>query len=170
MKRKYSCLLLSVLLVVCQLTHVRAQTQRETWRQIQVLRSTVVDVEKLLGRVDIRSHIAEYELPDASLVIRYAEGEPCRPDWHNAWAVPEWTVVEATYSPDSQVAAKSLGVDFTRLRVTRESDDVPDLITYIDDKQGIKYTVEPDGMINNLTYFASKRFDHLRCDNIHQSK
>ena len=61
------------------------------------------------------------------------------------------------------VKLSDLNLDLKKFRKKRESPDVPDLISYINDEQGVDYTFEPDDTLNEVRYFPARRYDALRC-------
>jgi hypothetical protein len=129
--------------------------------EIVVLRSPRAKVEKLLGRGRGEEHafIAYYPISEGSLHIDYSDGS-CKPGQYRAWKVP----VEVVYTPlNSPPKFTSLNLDLKKCRTVRESPDVPDLITYIGDTDGVAYMVQLDGTVSEIRYFPSTQHDGLRC-------
>lgn len=143
-----------------------AVTQDQRWKDIVVLRSTRSDVEKIMGKAAERAHIANYPLKDGNLQIEYSDGL-CEPGQYRAWKVAEGTVIEIVYTPfENPIKFSSFNLDLTKFRIARESPDVPDMITYIKDDEGIAYTVEPDGTLHDITYFPPSRYENIRCSKL----
>jgi len=137
--------------------------QNNRWKEIVILRSTRADVEKMMGKGEERASIVYYPIKEGSLHIEYSDGH-CRPGQYRGWKVPEGTVIELTYTPfNNPPLLSSLHLDLSRFRITRESPDVPDLITYIKDDDGIAYTVQLDGTVSEIRYFPSTQYDKLQC-------
>ena len=79
--------------------------------------------------------------------------------------VRRWTVVEMTYEPDNPPTLAELKLDLKKFRKVRESPHVPELVTYISDKDGVAYTFQADNTLNDIRYFPAKRYEALRCKN-----
>ena len=132
------------------------------WRKIVLMRSTREDVEGLLGQSQYRGFNASYKVEGGTLGVVYYPFNQCATS--GAYLrVPQWTVEEMTYEPDDPPKFSDLNLDLKKFRKQRESSDVPDLISYINNKDGVDYTFEADNTLNNIRYFPAKRFDYLRC-------
>lgn len=141
-------------------------TQDKKWKDIVVLRSTRSDVERIMGKASEHAHIAYYPLQEGSLQIEYSDGV-CDAGQYRAWNVPEGTVIEIVYTPfGNPPRLSSFKLDLTKFRIARESPDVPDMVSYIKDDEGIAYTVEPDGTLHDITYFPPSRYDTIRCSKL----
>ena len=141
-------------------------SEESDWKRIAVLRFTRPDVERLLGKSEDQGHGVYYPLKEGSLYIEYSEGF-CQPEQYAGWNVPEWTVVEVTYNPfKNPPRLSSMNLNLATFRQVRESPDVPDLITYIKDDEGVAYTFEPDGELHDIRYFPSSHYNNLRCSEI----
>src|ERR1041385_2029506 len=140
-----------------------AGAQDELWKHIVILKTTRAEVEKLLGQGEEHASIAYYPLKEGSLHVEYSDGR-CKPGQYRAWKVPEGTVIEVVYTPfKSPIKFASLNLDLHKFRTTRESPDVPDLITYLRNEEGISYTVQLDGTVSEIRYFPSTKYENLRC-------
>lgn len=137
-------------------------SQDAKWKQIIVLQSTRSDVEKLFGKSKYQGYSVSYDVEEDHLNIEYAGFNFCDGK-EFGWNVSEWTVVEITYRPHQVSQFSSLNLDLTRFKKVRESPCCPDLITYINNEEGVAYTVNPSGTLNNIRYFPSSQYDHLRC-------
>lgn len=137
--------------------------QTDRWKDITILRTTRAEVEKMMGKGEEHAFIIFYPLKEGSLHIKYADGR-CRPGQYRGWKVPEGTVIELVYTPfNSPPEFSSLHLDLAKFRTIRESPDVPDLLTYIKDDEGIAYTVQLDGTVSEIRRFPSSQYDKLRC-------
>jgi len=144
----------------------RTMAQDARWKEIVVLRSTRADVERIMGKAEEHALIVYYPLKEGSLQIEYSDGV-CKTGQYRAWSVPEGTVIEVVYNPfKNPPSFSSLKLDLTKFRIVRESPDVPDLLTHIQDDKGIAYTIEPDGELHDIRYFPPSRYDHLRCSKV----
>lgn len=141
----------------------RAIPQNDRWKEIVVLRSRRADVQKIMGRGEEHAGIAYYPLKEGSLHVEYADGS-CRSGQYRGWKVAEGTVIEIVYTPfNSPPKFSSLGLDLSKFRIVRESPDVPDLLTYIKNDEGLAYTVQLDGTVSEIRYFPSAKYESLRC-------
>lgn len=139
------------------------QTQEPKWKQIVVLKSTRADVERLLGKSKYQGYDASYDLEEGYLFIEYTAFNFCENGKSFGWKVSEWTVIEVTYRPHDPPQLSSLNLNLTRFRKERENPCCPDLITYINDDDGVAYTVDSDGTLNDIRYFPPSRYNNLRC-------
>ena len=144
-----------------------AQPQNAAWRNIQLLRATPADVEKLLKQPSQSSgYTRYYSLPNYELWIDYYPFDHCNPRYDKVgeWNVPEWTVTEILYVPEGSVVFSSLKLDLKKFRKVHESPHVPAMISYIDDRNGVDYTLNSDGKtLYSIRYFPSPRKKRLRC-------
>ena len=132
------------------------------WRKIVLMRSTREDVEKLLGQSQYRGFGASYKLEDGTLRVTYYPFSHCA-ELGADLNVPQWTVVEFTYEPDNPQRLADLHLDLKKFRKQRESPHVPDLISYINNQDGVDYTFQADKTLSDVRYFPAKRYDYLRC-------
>jgi len=56
--------------------------------------------------------------------------------------LPEWTVTEIEHRPDHQHSLASLHLNVRRFRKAHLNPEVPNLVSYVDDEEGIEYTVD----------------------------
>lgn len=142
--------------------------QDGAWREIQLLRSKPADVEKLLGQPSRSSgYVRLYSLQNYELWINYYPFDHCRPSYGKIgeWNIPEWTVTEVFYVPAGAVAFSSLKVNTKEFRKAHESPHVPDMISYVNDREGVDYTLDSDGQtLHSIRYFPSLRYQRLRCE------
>ncbi len=69
----------------------------------------------------------------------------------------------SVYEPDNPPKLSALKLDFKKFRKVRESVHVPELITYRNNEEGVKYTFQADKTLDNITYFPGRHFERLRC-------
>ncbi len=142
--------------------------QEAAWRQqIVLFQSTRIDVEKLLGKPAAgKDYGVTYNLQDGTLYLDYYLFDHCKlgRQYYGDWNIPEWTVIEITYLPDNPPQFAALNLDLRELRKVHESPHVPDMISYVNDEEGLDYTFEGDGTtMHSIRYFPGKRFNILRC-------
>jgi hypothetical protein len=144
----------------------RVQEVHPDWRHgITLFQSTKVDVEKLLGKPIGENYGVTYKLKDGILYLNYYDFDHCKSQAtvDADWKLPEWTVTEIEFRPDHELTFASLHLDLKRFRKAHLNPGVPDLVSYVDDRDGIEYTVEPDGTLNSVRYFPGSRYKSLRC-------
>ena len=140
------------------------------WRKIALMSSTREDVERLLGRSQYEGYSASYTVENGMIQVEYYPFKYCEPQSGADLKVPQWTVVEITYTPDNPPKLSDLNLDLKKFRRVRESFDVPDLISYVNDEEGVDYTFQADDTLNDIRYFPAKRFDSLRCIKAQRSR
>jgi hypothetical protein len=144
----------------------RSQERGVEWKHgITLFQSTKPDVEKLFGKPIGENYGVTYKLKDGILYVDYYGFDRCKSRFGFLadWNLPEWTVTEIEFRPDRELTFASLHLDLRQLRKARLSPHVPDLVSYIDDQEGIEYEVESDGTLNGVRYFPGSRYDRHRC-------
>jgi len=152
--------------VVATLTLVTVESQEATWKQkVLLLQSTRADVEKLFGKPIGKYYDVTYNLGQGTLYIEYYDFDRCKPShgYDGEWNLPEWTVTEIRYRPDHPPTFASLHLDLSKLRKLHLNPGVPDVVSYVNDEEGVEYTVESDGRLNNVRYFPGSRYERFRC-------
>lgn len=142
------------------------------WKQIILMRSQREDVEKQIGPSKYRGYSAMYSLNDGSLDVEYYAFNFCEPGHDADWNLPQWTVIEMTYDPDDPPQFASLKLDLRKFRKVRKSPHVPEMVSYVNDAEGVEYTLAVDGTtVQTIRYFPGKRLSKLRCsDRSNQSQ
>jgi hypothetical protein len=158
-------------LAICFMTVSSAfgtpQFDKTVWgQQVLLLQSTRADVEKVLGKPSSgQGYLVSYKLNDGMLDLEYYPFDRCKPSdgVTSYFNVPEWTVTEIVFRPDRQPTIASLHLKLNQLRKAQLNPDLPQLVSYVDEKKGIEYTVASDGRLNNVRYFPGSPFDGFRC-------
>lgn len=129
------------------------------WRQIMPLRSTRIDVERLLGTSN-EVYMAKYKLEEGNLFIEYSSG-PCTPLRKGGWNVPTDVVVHMSFSPNLKKPVSDLKLNPKKFRrVTDEH--VGGVVYYINDELGLTYEVQ-QGKVDVIYYQPGKKYDYLYC-------
>jgi hypothetical protein len=137
--------------------------QNDRWKKIVIFHSTRAEVAKMMGKGKEHASIVYYPVKEGGLHIEYSDGR-CGPGQYRGWKVPEGTVIELIHTPfNSPLEFSSLHLDLSKFRISRESPDVPELITYSEDDEGIAYTVQLDGTVSEVRYFPTTQYERLRC-------
>lgn len=142
------------------------QDTNADWKHgVTLFQTTKADVEKLLGKPIGENYGVTYKLKDGILYLNYYDFDHCKSQggFDADWNLPEWTVTEIEFRPDHELTFASLHLDLKRLRKAHLNPGVPDLVSYVDDRDGIEYTVEPDGTLSSVRYFPGSRYESLRC-------
>lgn len=143
-----------------------SQERSAEWKHgITLFQSTKADAEKLFGNPLGSNDGGTYKVKDGILYLDYYRFDHCKARYgFNAdWNLPEWTVTEIEFRPDYELAFRSLHLNLRRFRKARLSPHVPDLVSYIDDKEGVEYEVESDGTLNSVRYSHGSRYESFRC-------
>ena len=136
------------------------------WRhKIILFQSTRTDVEKLLGKPIGQYYGVTYKLNDGVLYLDYYGFDHCKARYglDADWDLPEWTVTEIEYRPDHGPKLASLRLSLETFRKEYESPEVPDLVSYINDEEGVDYTFNANRKLNSVRYFPGPRYDKFRC-------
>lgn len=153
-------------LIFCNSTPGTVERQDASWRQKVVLfQSTRADMEKTFGKPFGRYYYVRYDLTDGALDVEYYGFDRCNAQngLEAVWNLPEWTVTELIFRPNNPPDFDSFHLDLKKFRKVHESPHVPDLISYVNDEEGVDYTFEPDGKLNEVRYFPGSRYDRFRC-------
>jgi len=146
-------------------------SQETTWRQaVVLLQSTRTDVERLLGTPSAgKDYAVTYNLSEGTLYLEYYLFDHCTLSrrsqrYYGDLNIPEWTVIEITYDPDNPPQFAALKLDLRKFRKVHKSPDVPEMVSYVNDEEGLEYTLAVDGTtLQSIRYFPGKRFNTLRC-------
>ncbi len=152
-------------------------------KQVKLLSDTYEDVVKIMGKPDDGSTEREYaeyfDFKEGRMFVAFESGCVITPESNGkllGWKVPEYTVVELSFSPDKHISPKKSFINlsgFTKIPV-KYADDYSDgatpddhkrasfLFEYKNDDLGIHY-FEEFGKISDITFYPSKQFDHLLC-------
>ena len=141
--------------------HIAAQEPK--WRQIVVLTSTRMDVERLLGKSRSSGFDGVYDFEEGHLFVEYTIFNFCENGKTFGWNVRKETVTGIVFSPRHGPLFSSLNLDLKRFTTVQESPCCPDLISYINKEEGVAYVVNPDGTVNAIRSFPSSQQDQLRC-------
>jgi hypothetical protein len=164
---KSALFIFAIPLFVMSATLRTPQFEEKLWKQkIMLLQSTRTDVEKVFGKPIGQNYGVTYKLKDGILYLDYYDFDHCKSqDGYQAdWNVPEWTVTEIEFLPDRKTTVASLHLNLKQLRMAHLNPETPQLLSYIDDKEGIEYTVnESSHTLNSIRYFPGSRHDGLRC-------
>jgi hypothetical protein len=163
---RFTCLtLLSVLALTSRVLPAKmcVTIKEDKWRQIAVLQSTRSDVERLFGKSKYEGYSVAYDLEEGRLDVEYSGFNFCAQGQGAGWNVSEWTVVEVTYHFNKPPRFSSMNLDLTRFKKVRESPHSPDMISYVNNGEGIAYVVSSEGELIEIRYFPPVQYNNLRC-------
>ena len=86
--------------------------QPSSWRGLLPLKSSKLDVEKLLGPTKNVLGLNEYETENEFIHVTYAKGNCHRSDF--GWKVPTDTILNITVIPRGTVLLSELGLDLSK--------------------------------------------------------
>ncbi len=148
-----------------------ANAQEANWLQIKVMQSTRADVERILGKPSKppnNSFTAFYRLDNGNLFVIYSL-RLCESDDRGGWNVDEGVVTKLGFFPDISPKIKSLKLDKKKYKKSLEGGDTLGIYSYKDDEAGIEYTVQ-NGIVETVTYYPGRKYEHLRCSVVNQIK
>ena len=154
MNRTYQLIFNSIGLVL--LAAVSADAKE--WRGLEPLRSTRLDVERILGTSNDPCRCI-YKTQSEVVTIIYAR-QSCSENT-NGWNVPPYTVVTINVAPKDPPRFSDLIVDKQKFKRTRDL-HAP-AVYYSDPQEGIMYQVSEDGMVRLTVYSPSINDSKLRC-------
>lgn len=134
-----------------------AVSEAKEWRGIKPLHSTRADVERLLGPPQKGSQ-SSYSTVNENVVVLYSVGT-CA----HGWNVPVGTVLSLSVYPKTPPKVETLGLDAPEYAKRRDL-HVEYLYYYVDDKEGVNYTVDSNkGVATLVEYYPSIKDNVLRC-------
>jgi H2-forming N5,N10-methylenetetrahydromethanopterin dehydrogenase-like enzyme len=137
--------------------------QGAMWKQIVILKSSRLDVERFLGRSNSPGFDGVYDLEEGHLFVMYTPFNFCENGRTIGWNVREDTVIEISFTPNHVPLFSSLKLELEKFKAVQESPCCPDIISYVNEEEGVAYVVNPDGTLNQVRYFPSSQHDRLLC-------
>ncbi len=136
------------------------QNWQKNIKQIEVLKSTLQDVEKLFGKSDMkRSQSVSLYLKEGTLIVAYSSGK-CVSRQYEGWNVPEETITRLHFYPVKKRSFSALKIDKTKLKkMYDESYQI-----YFNEDEGVTYEVQL-GKVYSIEYNPSPKHAHLKCQN-----
>ena len=142
-----------------------SQTQEVAWARIRPLRSTRVDVEKLLGK-PTKPEINLYETDGEKIVVWYSEGT-CKQGNANLWNVPRDTVLAILVSLKQRASVSDIAVLQSEQFKGKPDQKNPGIIDYTSKDGSVRYqtVILSDGQedVQFISISPSNRDDPLRC-------
>jgi hypothetical protein len=136
----------------------------EEWRGIVPLRSTRIDVERLLGSPRQSRGVASTYETDKERVLVFYSADPCRQG--NEWNVLRDTVVSFTISPKAKLLVTSLHLNKDVYKRVLDP-HVQGIVHYFNREDGVRIDTRllegQDEDINSITYEPAAKDNRLRC-------
>lgn len=140
-------------------------SQSNSWNGITPLKSTRTDVEKILGTPESKSKgdSSDYfKTKDARIFVLYSTGN-CDITPSNGWNIPKGKVISISVEPFIPLKFTTYKFDKT-LYKKRSTGDYLDSILYVNEKDGVRFTVNTlFNEIDDFTYFPKSTDDYLLC-------
>ena len=135
------------------------------WRGIMPLHSTRADVERLLGKPNLKNanpsiKYGLYDLERERVDILYSS-RPCTRGAQGAWRVPPDMVISIRVAPKKELLFSDLRLDVSKYRIT-DGGHVPGYTYYTDEQEGVQFEVIK-GQVTTISYFPQSKDDRLRC-------
>ena len=161
-------LCLSLFLLLSNVAMAKDPEWLRRMKEIKLLSNTREDINKFLGDPvddEKENYLWYYDFPEGRMAITYQSKQCVAPPENNGklvgWKVPEWTVVEVSFSPDKYIKPKTLNINFEDF-TSKPIYDYPEASEYRNDELGIDYVLNK-GKIEYITFRPSKKFAHLQC-------
>ena len=116
-----------------------------------------------------RDYAVTYNLNQGTLYLEYYLFDHCKVSertkkYRGDWNIPEWSVIEIVYDPDNPPEFSTLKLDLRKFKKIHKSPHVPEMVSYVNDQEGVEYTLGVDGKtLQSIRYFPGKEFDGRRC-------
>jgi hypothetical protein len=146
-------------------------TLAQTWRDIEPVKSTCKDVERLLGGNPCGQQNTQYNLVDATVVFVFADS-PCHANWpHEQYNLAPGAVrfIRVFIKPPYTLTVSDFGIDKAALRQNANSDEL-DIFKFESHERGIKIAATQDGELIGIDFFPATKHDSLRCSNSDKGK
>lgn len=132
-------------------------------RKVVLLTSTREDVAKIFGKPyqSINPYFVFYKTKDGKITIEYSRGL-CSNKEEEGWNVPEFTVTRIFLDFKEPQSFNTFPIKIDEFYKHPVS-DVPDAFSYENDESGISYPVTPKGIIKDIEFYPSSKFDYLHC-------
>lgn len=151
-------ILIFITLALTQISEAR------DWRGIIPLRSTRADVERLLGSPE-QGLKSIYQTEGERISVTYSE-RLC--DY--GWLVPLGTVINFSVYPKTPSKVADLKLDESKY-VKRQDYHVESIYYYINQEEGINYTVNAGGgMVTGIEYYPAAKDNNQLCPLLKDSK
>jgi hypothetical protein len=143
----------------------QAETPTNSWRGIVPLRSTRVDVEKLLGKpISSRYATFVYDSDEERIDILYSAGK-CVLSGSERWNVPSDVVITIELRPKKSLLIQDLHLDPHKYRRVQESHPA-NWFVYRNTQEGVMIETilyANAELVDSISYFPTTKDNGLRC-------
>lgn len=139
-------------------------TKAKGWHGIIPLRSTRIEVERLIGPPATPKG-SIYKLKDEVVMIDYSAGE-CEDVRGTRWAVPRNTVISITVNPRNRLRACDLGFNLDSFKKINDP-EVEDAVYFVNEDEGVNIMSRAsDEVVISVIYTAGHEDENLRCSKV----
>ena len=135
------------------------------WNGLEPLKSTRVDVEKLLGQpapYSKATSASDYITGTERVSVIYSTGS-CKDKPNSGWNVPEGIVVSIFVEPKKEPAFLEADFDLKKFEKRRDP-ELFSVVYYTDEQDGVNITVDSSrNSITSITYFPKANEKGLKC-------
>ena len=153
---RYKMGLVTLLVVLTTITTSSAKG----WRGLIPLKSTRIEVERLLGPSD--GVPARYILPDEVVYVQYSKCTCQQKCQHNQWNVPPDRVTHISIQLKKPIRVEESGIDLSNYKKIQGDFDVIGHFYYVDAKEGFSIEVG-QGYVGGYIYGPRSAQSKLRC-------
>ncbi|MFY9622514.1 MAG: hypothetical protein WAQ99_22045 [Pyrinomonadaceae bacterium] len=132
----------------------------QKWREVEVLRTSRKEVERLLGSPRVLGGVSMYDFNDMRVEIFY-QRRSCSTD-PQGWNVPIGTVIGVDVVPKKKFAVSEMQLDMSKFKREPGAYDQPTHAFLRNDEEGFTISVF-DEMVDSYSYGPKKRDKHKRC-------
>jgi hypothetical protein len=148
-----------MLLLICAMAVL---TCAQGWHGIAPLKSTRVDVERILGRPkNTTANTSIYDFRGDEIFVVYSGG-PCTTN-PEGWDVPQDTVINITLTPKRRFKVTEVNLNNHDYKL-KQDEEVGDIAYYVNEDAGISYEVDiREGVVKGITYSPTSKQAPIRC-------
>jgi hypothetical protein len=141
-------------LVLAALLFIAVRVNAEPWRGIVPLKSTRLDVERLLGKPSPGNvpFYVTYQLESEEVRLRYADKSLCTRTDDCECHVPDDTVLNVVVRLKNKTSFSSLGLDMSKFHLIVNAEN-PNNVAYSNSDAGIMYVISKrDDVVSYVQY------------------
>ena len=136
-------------------------------KRIELLKSSYDTIVEMYGEPANSNGkiLKKFETPDGDLFVTFSTGK-CGTEYKKGYDVNEGIVerLEFSIKKKSRVKPKKLGFNLSQFEKT-EVQDVPGIYVYENSDAGIFIGTDKNGLVDEIDFQPSSRFDDLYCGN-----
>lgn len=144
-------------ILICITTIGSKTVQAQKYREIIPLISTCKDIKKILDVQECKYPYSNYEFTDFGITINFSTEE-------NQWKIEKGIVTEAIIVLKKAIKLQEFEKNLTDYKIVPD-EDLPDIKLYINDKLGIRLTVEVfsnEKYVTSIYLYPSKKMKSIK--------